>query len=65
MLSRIVIVGAITAAVALSWGTFPVPNGALVAFIVFLFVMGIVISVKRVHAERDLARTFWKALRGR
>ena len=58
----VVVVGAIIAAMALWRESFPIPNWALVAFVVFLFVMGIVISVKRVRAERDLARTFWKAL---
>jgi hypothetical protein len=58
MLNRIVIVGGIISAMAWWWGTSPVPDWALVAFVVFLFAMSIAISVKRMRAERDLARTW-------
>jgi hypothetical protein len=61
MVSRIVIVGAVIAAVILL-GPFSVPNWAVVAFVLVVFLMGIVLSVKRMRAERRLARTAWQAL---
>ena len=61
MVSRIVLVGAILG--LLLWlGPFSVPNWAVVAFILVIFPMSIVVSVKRFRAERRLARTIWEAL---
>jgi hypothetical protein len=62
MVSRIVIVGGVTAAALLLFGPFSVPNWAVVAFILVVFPMGIVISVKRWRVERRFARTVWQAL---
>ena len=63
MVGRIVIVGAVIAAMLLWLGPFSVPNWVVVAFIlVVLFPLGIVVSVKRMRQERRLARTLWQAL---
>jgi uncharacterized protein (DUF983 family) len=62
MVSRIVIVGAIIAAMLLWLGPFSVPNWAVVAFILVVFPLGIVVSVKRMRLERRLTRTLWQAL---
>lgn len=65
MLNRIVIVAGIIAAMILWFGPFTVPGWAVVAFVLVLFLMAVVITAKRVRAERGLAHTFWKALMGR
>ena len=63
MVSRIVIGAvAVIAAMLLWWGPFSVPDWAVVAFVLVLFPLGIVVSVKRMRQERRLARTFWQAL---
>ena len=62
MVSRIVIVGAVVAAILLLLGPFSVPNWAMVAFIIVVFAMGIVLSVKRMRLESRLARTLLLAL---
>jgi hypothetical protein len=64
MVSRIVIVGAVIA--MLLWlGPFSVPDWAVVGFVLVVFTMGIVLSVKRMRQERRLARSLWQALRGK
>ena len=65
MVSRIVIVGAVIAAMLLWLGPFSVPNWAVVAFLLVVFALGIVVSVKRMRTERRLARALWHALTGR
>ena len=63
MISRIIIVGAVIAAMVLWWGPLSVPNWAVIGFVlVVLFPLGIVLSVKRMRVESRLARTFWLAL---
>ena len=63
MVSRIVIVGAIIAAMFLWLGPLSVPNWAVIGFVlVVLFPMAIVLSLKRMHVESRLARTLWLAL---
>jgi hypothetical protein len=52
MLSRIVIVGAILAAVAF-WGPIPIPNWALVAFVLFLLAADTVISVRGARIRKS------------
>ena len=61
--SRIIIVGAVIAAMFLWLGPFSVPNWAVIGFVlVVLFPLGIVLSVKRIRLESRLARTLWLAL---
>ena len=63
MVSRIVIVGAIIAAMFLWLGPLSVPNWAVIGFVlVILFPMAIVLSLKRMRLEGRLARTLWLAL---
>ena len=62
MVSRIIIVGAIVAAMFLWWGPFSVPNWAVIGFVFVLLSLGIVLSVKRMRLESRLARTLWLAL---
>lgn len=62
MVRRIVIVGAVIAAMLLWLGPFSVPNWATVAFLLILFCLGIVLSVQRLRVEGSLARTLWLAL---
>lgn len=63
MVSRIIIVGAVIAAMFLWLGPFSVPNWAVIGFVlVVLFPLGIVLSVKRIRLESRLARTLWLAL---
>ena len=63
MVSRIIIVGAVIAAMFLWLGPFSVPNWAVIGFVfVVLFPLGIVHSVKQKHLESRLARTLWLAL---
>ena len=63
MVSRIVIVGAIIAAMSLWLGPSSVPNWAVIGFVlVVLFPMAVVLSVKRMRVESRLARTLWLAL---
>ena len=63
MVSRIIVVGAVIAAMMLSLGPFSVPNWAVVGFVfVVLVPLGIVLSVKRMRLESRLARTLWLAL---
>jgi hypothetical protein len=65
MVSRIIIVGAVIAAMFLWLGPFSVPNRAVIGFVfVVLFPLGIVLSVKRKRLESRLARTLWLALTG-
>ena len=66
MVSRIMIVGAVIAAVVLWLGSFRVPNWAVIGFVLgVLFPLGIVLSVKRMRLESRLARTLRLALRRR
>ena len=63
MVNRIVIAGAGIAAMLLWLPPFPVPNWAVIAFVlVVLFPMTVVLSVKRIRLESRLARTLWLAL---
>ena len=62
MVSRIVIVGAVIAAMLLWSGPFPVPNWAVVALLVVMVPLIGVLSVKRMHVEGRLARTLWHTL---
>ena len=63
MVIRIIIVGAIIAAMFLWFGPVSVPNWAVIGFVlVLLFPLGIVLSVKRTRVESRLARTLWLAL---
>ena len=63
MVSRIIIMGAVIAAMFLWLGPFSVPNWAVIGFVlVVLFPLGIVLSVKRMRLESRLARTLWLAL---
>ena len=62
IVGRIVIVGALIAAVLLWSGPFAVPDWAVVASILVVLSLGIALSVKRMRAERRLARTLWQAL---
>ena len=66
MVSRIIIVGALIAAIFLWLGPFSVPNWAVIGFVfVVLFPLGIVHSVKRMRLESRLARTLWQGLTGK
>jgi hypothetical protein len=61
--SRIIIVGAVIAAMFLWLGPFPVPNWAVIGFVfVVLFPLSIVLSAKRMRLENRLARTLWLVL---
>ena len=62
MVSRIVIVGAVIAAIVPWLGPFSVPNWAMVAFLVAIFPFAIAASVKQKRMERRLVRTLWKAM---
>jgi hypothetical protein len=63
MVSRIIIVGAVIAAMFLWLGPFSVPDWAVICFVfVVLFPLSIVLSVKRMRLESRLARTLWLAL---
>jgi uncharacterized protein (DUF983 family) len=63
MVGRIVIVGAIIAAMLLWLGPVSVPNWAVISFVlVVLFPMAVVVSLKRMRTESRLARTLWLAL---
>ena len=63
MVNRIIIVGAVIAAMLLWLGPFSVPNWAVIGFIlVVLFPLAVVLSVKRIRLESRLARTLWLAL---
>ena len=63
MVNRIIIVGAVVAAMLLWLGPFSVPDWAVIAFVlVVLFPLAVVLSVKRIRLESRLARTLWLAL---
>ena len=63
MVNRLIIVGAVTAAMLMWWGPFSVPNWALIGFVlVVLFPLAVVLSVQRIRLESRLARTLWLAL---
>ena len=63
MVNRIIIVGAVIAAMLLWLGSFSVPNWALIGFVlVVLFPLAVVLSVKRIRLESRLTRTLWLAL---
>jgi hypothetical protein len=63
MVGRIIIVGAVFAAMFLWLGPFSVPDWAVIGFVlVVLFPLSIVLSVKRMRLESRLARTLWLAL---
>ena len=63
MASRIIVVGAVIAAMFLWLGPVSVPNWAVIGFVlIILFPLGIVLSVGRMRLESRLARTLWLAL---
>ena len=63
MVNRIIIAGAVIAAMLLWLGPFSVPNWAVIGFVlVVLFPLAVVLSVKRIRLESRLARTLWLAL---
>ena len=63
MVNRIIIVGAVIAAMLMWLGPFSVPNWALIGFVlVVLFPLAVVLSVQRIRLESRLARTLWLAL---
>ena len=62
MVSRIIIVGAVIAAMLLWLGPFSVPDWAVVALLVVMVPLAVVLSVKRIRVEGRLARTLWHAL---
>ena len=63
MVKRIIIVGAVVAAMLLWLGPFSVPDWVAIGFIfVVLFPLAVVLSVKRIRLESRLARTLWLAL---
>ena len=63
MVNRIIIVGAVVAAMLLWLGPFSVPDWAVIALVVVvLFPLAVVLSVKRIRLESRLARTLWLAL---
>lgn len=62
MVSRIVIVGAVIAAMLLWLGPFSVSDWAVVALLVVMVPLAVVLSVKRIRVEGRLARTLWHAL---
>jgi hypothetical protein len=63
MVSRIIIVGAVVAALLLWLGPFSVPRWAVIGFVFgVLFPMGVVLTVERMRMERRWARTLWQAL---
>jgi hypothetical protein len=63
MVNRIIIVGAVIAAMLLWLGPFSVHNWAVIGFVlVVLFPLAVVLSVKRISLESRLARTLWLAL---
>ena len=64
MVNRIIIVGAVIAAMLLWLGPFSVPNWAVIGFVfVVLFPLAVILSVKRIRLESRLPRTLWLALR--
>ena len=63
MVNRIIIVGAVVAAMLLWLGPFSIPNWAVIGFVlVVLFPLAVVLGVKRIRLESRLARTLWLAL---
>jgi hypothetical protein len=63
MVNRIIIVGAVIAAMLMWLGPFSVPNWALIGFVlVVLFPLAVLLSVQRMRLESRLARTLWLAL---
>jgi hypothetical protein len=62
LILRLLIVGAVIAAMLLWLGPFAVPTWAVVAFLVILFSLAVVLSVERMRVECRLARAFWQAL---
>lgn len=62
-MNRIIIVGAVIAAMLLWLGPFSVPKWALIGFVlVVLFPLAVVLTVKRIRLESRLTRTLWLAL---
>ncbi len=63
MVTRIIIVGAVLAAMLMWLGPFSVPNWALIGFVlVVLFPLAVVLGVQRIRVESRLARTLWLAV---
>jgi hypothetical protein len=61
--NRIIIAGAVIAAILLWLEPFSVPNWAVIGFVlVILFPLAVLLSVKRIRQESRLARTLWLAL---
>lgn len=62
MVGRIVIVGAVIAAMLLWSAPSSVPNWAVVALVVVMVPLAVALSVKRMRVEARLTRTLWHAL---
>ena len=63
MVSRIIIVGAVIAAMLLWLGPFSAPNWVVIGFVLMvLFPLAVVLSMKRIRLESSLPRTLWLAL---
>jgi hypothetical protein len=63
MVNRVMIVGAVVAAMLLWLGPFSVTNWAVIGFVLaVLFPLAVVLSVKRIRLESRLARMLWLAL---
>jgi uncharacterized membrane protein len=62
MVSRVVIVGAVIAAMLLWLGPFSVPHWTVVALILVVLALGIAVTAKRMRTERRLTRALWQAL---
>ena len=63
MVNRVVIAGVAIMALLLWLGPFPVPDWAVIAFlVVVLLPMGVLLSAKRMRQESRLARSIWQAL---
>ena len=63
MVNRIIIVGAVIAAMLMWLGPFSVPNWALIGFLlVVLFPLAVVLTVQRIRVENRLGRTLWQAV---
>ena len=65
MVSRIVLVGAVIAAMLLWLGSVPIPSWVVIALLVVLVPLGVALTVKRMRTERRLAPTLWQALTGK
>lgn len=64
VLGRVVIVGAVFAALLLWQGPFSVPPWAMVAFFILVVLpAAVVLSVKRMRQESRVVRSLWRLLK--